>query len=267
VYAFRNGEGDHVKIGKTRNLKQRVKSLQVGHHNPLVLADCIEHEDYEEGEKHIHKLLESRRVRQPGNGSREHFLVNDVDLAEAFANTRTYLDVELPRERQVEKYEVLQAGTDILPATDEDLQVKDRLRELRAARAQLQPKKQRLDDEIREVQQRQRPERELLDRRLGELDAEEERLMTSVKLAIGPAAGIDGVASWESVHDPRRSFDEESLRANDPELFEEYRTIFDKGRFRREQPLVHESYMRVTTHREFLWVDDDNPASDTDAPA
>jgi hypothetical protein len=240
VYALRNGDGDHVKIGKTRNLKQRAKSLQVGHHKPLVFADCIEHEDYEEGEKHIHKLLKSRRVRQPGRGPREHFLVNDAELAEAFAKTRTYLDVELPRERQVEKYEVLQAGKDILPATDEDLRVKDRVRELRVARAHL-------------------------NRQLGELDAEEKRLMTSVKLAIGPAGGIDGVASWESVAG-RRRFDEESLKANDPEVFEAYLTAFDKSRFKQEQPGLHESYMRVTTHREFLWVDDDNPGSDTDAP-
>jgi hypothetical protein len=190
-------------------------------------------------------------------------IVNDAELTEAFAKTRTYLDVELPRKRQVEKYEVLQAGKDILSAADEHLRAKHCLRELRSARAQLQPEIERLDDEIRELQKRQRPERELLDRQLGALDAEENRLMTSVKLAIGPAGGIDGVASWESVPDSRRRFDKESLS---PELFEACRTAFDTPRFRQEQPRVHESYMRVTTHCEFLWVDDDSPTSDTDAP-
>jgi hypothetical protein len=45
-----------------------------------------------------------------------------------FAQTRKYLDDELPRKREVEKYEALQAGDNILPATDEDLEIKHRLR-------------------------------------------------------------------------------------------------------------------------------------------
>jgi hypothetical protein len=266
VYAFRYGDGDHVKIGKTRNLPQRAKSLQVAHHNSLVLTEFIEHEDYMEGEKYIHRLLESRRVRQSGNGSREHFCVNDAELTEAFAKTRTYLNDELPLERLVQEYAALPAGKDILPATDENLQAKQRLAELQAARAQLQPELDLLDGEIRRVQDQQRPERERLERQLDELDAEERRLMTRTKLAIGPAGGIYGVATWPSVPDRCRHFDQKSLEEHEPELYEAYLTAFDQPRFRQEQPAAYEDHMRVTTHREFRWADHDDTASDTDAP-
>ncbi len=82
---------------------------------------------------------------------------------------------------------------------------------------------------------RQSAERERLNRLFQEVDAEEDRLVTIVKLAIGPAAGIDGVATWESVADNSRHFDQEWLKADAPDLFETYRTAFDGARFRREQ--------------------------------
>jgi T5orf172 domain len=264
VYAFRYGDGDHAKIGKTSNLKQRSKSLQVAHHNPLVLAELIEHDDYKEGEKYIHKLLADRRVQRSGNGAREHFFVSDAELTEAFAQTRKYLDNELPREREVEKYQALQAGDNVLPATDEDLEIKHRLQELRAARARVLPELNRLDNELKQVEERQAPKRELIRRELTELAAAEDRLMTSIKLAIGPAAGIDGVASWLSVAN-RRRFDEESLRVAEPSLFEAYSTKFDQSRFRQDHPATYEAHMLATTSRKFRWVDDDDTVSDADA--
>jgi hypothetical protein len=122
------------------------------------------------------------------------------------------------------------------------------------------PELNRLDNELREVEKRQAPERELMHRQLTELAAEEDRLMTSIQLAIGPAAGIDGVASWQSVAN-RRRFDEESLRVAEPSLFEAYRTKFDQSRFREEHPATYKAHMRATTCRKFRWIDDDDTAS------
>ncbi len=254
VYAYRYGDGDHVKIGKTKDLSKRRQALQGAHHNPLVLVDSLEHDDYQEGERYIHQLLKSRRVKARGAGSREHFLVAGPELAEAFEETRNYLDRDLPRQRELAKYELLEASEDILPATEDMVQVKELLGELNAKRARLQPEWDRLDDEVRELQEKQWAERERLNRGFAELDAEEQRLMTTIKLAIGPAAGIDGVATWKSVRDRNRRFDPEWLKADDPELFEAYRTAFDTARFRKEQPTALEAHMRVTTHREFEWT-------------
>jgi hypothetical protein len=257
VYAFRYGDGDHVKIGKTNNLDMRRRGLQGAHHNRLVLAQSIEHDDYQEGEKYIHQLLAARRVQDAGAGSREHFLVPDAELAEAFEETRRHLDYELPRERQLPKYEALEAGEEILPATQEMLEVKSRSGEVRKTRAGLQAELDRLNDEANEAYQqvyrRQSSERERLDRLIRKLDVEKAELETTIKLAIGQAAGINGVATWKSVPDRNRRFDPEWVKADDPELFEAYRTAFDNSRFRKEQPAVYDAHMRVTTHREFEW--------------
>jgi len=264
VYAYRYGDGDHVKIGKTKDLNMRRRGLQGAHHNRLVLAESIEHDDYQEGEKYVHQLLAARRVQSAGAGSREHFLVPDAELAEAFEETRRYLDYELPRERQLPKYEALEAGEDILPATQEMLEVKSRSGEVRKTRAGLQAELGRLNDEANEAYQqvyrRQSSERERLDRLIHKLDVEEADLETTIKLAIGPAAGIDGVATWKSVHG-RRRFDPEWVKADDPELFEAYRTAFDNSRFRKEQPAVYDAHMRVTTHREFEWINEVDPGT------
>lgn len=267
VYAYRYGDGDHVKIGKTKDLNTRRRGLQGAHHNRLMLAESIEHEDYAEGEKYLHRLLADRRV-QAGAGSREHFVVTDAELAKAFKETRRYLDYELPRRRQLPRYEALDAGENILPATAEMLELRSRSREVRNTRADRQAELDRLDEEANKacerVLRRQSSERERLNREIHELDVEEAELQTTIKLAIGPAAGIDGVATWKSVRG-RRRFDAEWVKADNPELFEAYRTSFDSARFRKEQPAVYDAHMRVTTHRQFEWITE--MGQDTDEQA
>ena len=49
---------------------------------------------------------------------------------------------------------------------------------------------------------------------------------TTIKLMIGPAAGINGVATWKSVRDRNRRFDPEWLKSDEPDLFDAYRTRF-----------------------------------------
>jgi hypothetical protein len=226
----------------------------------LVLVEVIAHDDYEEGEKYLQKRLAAQRAR--GAGAREHYHVDPAELAEVFKETRRYLDEDLPRERQVATYAALEAGEDVLPATPDMFQVKQRLGELDAARASLQPEQDRLDAEIRELQKKQWADRQRLNRAFAELDAEKQRLATTAKLAIGPAAGIDGIASWESVRDRNRRFDPEWLKTDAPELFDAYRTAFDAARFRNEQVAAYQAHMRVTTHREFRWTYNEEPGTE-----
>jgi hypothetical protein len=265
VYAYRYGDGDHVKIGSAKDLDKRRRGLQGAHHNCLMLAESIEHDDYKEGEKYIHQLLAPRRVRSAGVGSREHFLVPDAELAEAFAGTRRYLDYELPRKRQLLEYEELEAGEDILSATQEILAVKDRSGEARKTRADLQAELDRLDDKANKayqrVYERQHSERHRLNRLIHTLNVQEAELETTIKLAIGAAGGIDGVATWKSVRG-RRKFDSEWVKADDPELFEAYRTAFDDRRFKQELPAVYEAHMRAKILREFEWIDEVDPGTD-----
>lgn len=269
VYAFRV-DPDHVKIGSTKNLNSRRQGLQGAHHHLLELVDSIEHDEYKEGERYLHQQLAPRRTQDEGVGSREHFRLSDEEVREAFNQTRRYLDLELPRRRELPKYESLEAGEDILPATEEMLGVKRRSDEVRATRASLQAEMDALDNEAtqayQQVYQRQWSDRERLNRLIHQADVEEADLETTIKLAIGAAAGIAGVATWKSVRDRRRRFDPEWVKADDPELFDAYRTAFDAARFKKEQPSVHEAHMRVTTHREFEWVDEVDPGTVERAP-
>jgi hypothetical protein len=266
VYAYRYGDGDHVKVGKTNNLNKRRQALQGAHHNPLVLVDSIEHVDYAEGERYLHKLLETRQVKGVGVGAREHFLVPADELTEAFEETRRYLELELPRRRELPKYEALEAGENMLPATEEMLEVKHRSEEVRATRARWQAQKDRLDDKARQawqlVIQQQWSERERLDRLIHEADVQEAELATTAKLVIGTAAGIDGIATWKSVRYGNRRFDPEGLKADEPELFDAYRTAFDAARFKRDHPALHEAHLIVKKRREFEWVDEAVPDTD-----
>ena len=52
------------------------------------------------------------------------------------------------------------------------------------------------------------------------------------------------------------------MKADDPEQFEAYRTAFDNSRFRKEQPAVYDAHMRVTTHREFEWINGADDGTD-----
>ena len=62
VYAFRHGHEDEFKFGQTSNLEQRLKSLQTGCPKPLTLFDCIETDDYKDGEKFILRRLAHKRL-------------------------------------------------------------------------------------------------------------------------------------------------------------------------------------------------------------
>ena len=79
--------------------------------------------------------------------------------------------------------------------------------------------------------------------------------MTAIKLAIGHAKGIEGVATWETGNS-RRAFNAEALKAVDPELYEIYLTKFDQARFRMERPDEYTSYQETNRVRHFQLMED-----------
>jgi hypothetical protein len=86
------------------------------------------------------------------------------------------------------------------------------------------------------------------------LEAEEARLEAAIKLAIGSAKGMEGVAIWET-GDSRRVFNNEALRAVDPELYEIYLTKFDQTRFRMERPDEYASFQQTKRVRNFRLIE------------
>ena len=186
VYAIRHGCEDMFKFGKTTNLEQRPKGLQIGNPEPLTVFASIETDDYGDGESFIHRRLASKR--RIG----EFFAVTADEASEAMQACRVFLEHELPRLKEerakVRELGALENGPEMLPSS-EDLVSK--YRELLKVRA----------DKAR-------------------IEIEEERLELAIKLAIGNAKGIDGVATWETRDSSR--FDVQRFKAEHPDQYASY---------------------------------------------
>lgn len=227
VYAFRHGHEDEFKFGQTTNLEQRRKTLQTGCPKPLALFDYLETDDYKDGEKFILRRLAHKRL------TGEFFAVTADEAREAMEACRAYLENELPRWREedheVDELSTIESGPEMLPTSEDVLEKYRQLLRLRA------------EKNLRKIE---------IDR----LEVEELRLETAIKLAIGPAKGIEGVATWET-GDSRRTFNSETLKAVNPELYEMYLTKFDQTRFRTERPDEYASYQHITRIRHFRLVE------------
>ena len=63
IYLIQAGEGGPVKIGVAKNPMERLRELQVGHSEKLVLIDCIDAFYSYENEQNLHHELEHLRIR------------------------------------------------------------------------------------------------------------------------------------------------------------------------------------------------------------
>ena len=229
VYFIRHGSLDEFKIGMTTNIEQRLKTLQTGSPRKLKLFEFIETSDARAGETYVHDLLKDRRLVG------ENFALSPAEARAAAARTRNYVDDELPRLQAVRdllaELKSAESTGQLLPSTDAVRAMHQRLLEL--------------DEDIAARNQE-----------LETLGAERRRLEDSVKLAIGVARGIEGVATWETT-DGRRRINPSLIKSDDPDLYEEYvRYVeqFDTPRFKREMPEVHASYQVTRRVRVFQLV-------------
>jgi hypothetical protein len=223
VYAFRHGHEDEFKFGQTTNLTQRLKSLQTGCPKQLTQFGCIETDDYRDGEKFILRRLAHKRL------TGEFFAVTADEAREAMEACRAYLENELPRWREedykVDELSTIESGPEMLPSSEDILGKYQQLIRLRA-------------------------EKNLIKIEIDRIAVEEARLEKAIKLAIGHAKGIEGVATWET-GDSRRAFNSEALKAMNPELYEMYLTRFDQTRFRMERPDEYASCQQTERIRHF----------------
>jgi len=228
VYSFRHGHEDEFKFGRTSNLERRRKSLQTGCPKPLTVFDFIETEDAKEGEKFVLDRLAHRRL------TGEFCAVTAEEATEAMTACRVYLERELPRLReqaqQITELSAIESGEEMLPSSQEVLGMYRQLLRLRA------------EKRLRTIE-------------LGRIEAEEGRLEATIKLAIGSAKGIEGVATWETGNS-RRAFNANVLKTTNPELYEMYSTAFDRARFRIERPEEYASCQQTKRVRQFRLVED-----------
>jgi hypothetical protein len=230
VYVFRHGDDDQFKIGRTANVEKRLKQLQTGSPKPLTVFDVIETADARDGEAFLHRRLAHKCLIG------ENFALTPDEIREAMGQARSLLD-ELPQRREtqerLEPLSSIESSDEMLPPTAELVEQRRRLLHIRIEKAR------RMAD-------------------IADLMLEEERLEAAIKLAIGVAKGIDGVATWQT-RDGRRRFDPEWLKADDPELYAAYLSYvpkFESARLKADDPEKYAARQVVHRVRSFRLMTD-----------
>ncbi|HUP22976.1 MAG TPA: GIY-YIG nuclease family protein [Thermoanaerobaculia bacterium] len=191
VYVLRSGESNLFKVGKAINVDRRGKELATGNPEPLILFDTIESEHASKSEAFLKERL---RLRRSHRSAAKEFYECDVDeLITAIEATREYERVVLARAGEVEQLSRQQSDGRILEPGARERELSTLLVAARQAE----------DDAKRE----------------------RERWELELKLVIGTASGLEGLATWKT--ESFRELDEKALKQAEPEIYE---------RFLREKP-------------------------------
>lgn len=190
IYAFRLGDNDLFKIGQTTlTPAKRRSSLQTAHDVALTLFDSIETDEQKAAEKYIKDTWAHRRST---TGGKEVFRLTETEAAQLFAQCREWLAEVLPKQRRTAELEALAPEATVLASDDTTVELREQWLKAR-------------EEEVRL--------RQALDRAA----AEREKVEIELKLAIGTASGINGVATWEAV--TRRRINPSLVEDREPDLF------------------------------------------------
>ena len=194
VYIFRNGDENLFKIGKSVDFEDRIRGLSTG--NPrLAVFDAIETEDEDEWETYLHRRLRSKRCR--GSSAQEFFEITTEALRIVIQEAREFLPSFLETRQAADCLSAEKSSDRMAAPSSEDLAVYQRLLE------------------VREQEDRCHYERLHLENKL--------------KLVIGTAAGLEGVASWKTL--VKQKFNQAAFKRDQAELYREYSTTVFERRF------------------------------------
>ena len=195
VYFLRNGNEKLFKVGRTSGeLEDLIRTLSRG--NPrLTLFDAIETEDSNECEKYLHQMLRSKRNRE--GSAQEFFETTPEALKLLIHEARAFLPEFLATRQAAARLADEKSDDQMVTPDEEDLALYKRLLEVR----------------------------EQHDRCV----YEQEHLENKLKLAIGTAAGLEGIASWKTRAE--RRFDVAAFREAESDLYEAYRKTSYQRRF------------------------------------
>jgi hypothetical protein len=194
VYCFQSGNFDRFKIGKTGGSEEkRRKTLQTGSFEKLTLYRKIPTENPKYLEKYIHQLLDPRR-----RDNTEFFNITAGELDAAVDQALSFFQDYHSAHSLAEALQKEKPDETVAEPTEEIRNIYRQLRELNK-------------------------ERFLIDERITLLE-------DKVKLAIGNARGMTGIASWKWVD--RLRFDEKRFKHEHADLHEEYRRNMGCREFR-----------------------------------
>jgi len=188
VYIFRHGKENKFKIGRTKKSANiRLKELQTG--NPdLTIFDVIETEYDTDIEKYIHRRLATRKIIN-GSSSDEFYAVSVAELQPIIAEAHDY-NCKMPTIEQAQE----------LGAEEPDGSIKE------PGNAAVS-----MHQELLEIEQE-----------MARLDARVEYLVAGIKITIGAASALRGIASWQAVMSNR--FNAAAFKVDHPDIFEKYRS-------------------------------------------
>jgi hypothetical protein len=183
VYIYRSGDGDVFKIGKAKNVDQRIKTHATGNPEPLTEFDVIETEHYSQCETYLHHRLRSKRSTR--SGSTEWFEVDPVELRAVVADARHYANEVVSTMAEAHALSESECDDRMLEPTDEVMETYCRLVKLRE------------DHDT--------------------LGFEKDYLEAKLKVFIGTASGIERVADWKTTVAHR--LDGERFKAEQPDVY------------------------------------------------
>lgn len=186
VYIFRSGTENLFKIGRTVDVKRRGRQLATGNPHPLTEFACIETEYASECEKYLHQRLRTKRSRR--SEAKEFFEIDPSELEQLLRDADRHVGDHVPVVRDA-----------------------DRLAKLESDGTMMEPEAPEREKYLRLLEVREAEDG---------LAIERERLEAELKLAIGSAAGLDGIATWKS--HVKRELDIEALKMDHPALYKEY---------------------------------------------
>jgi transcriptional regulator of heat shock response len=186
VYVLQSGDENVFKIGKAVDLERRMKNLATGNPHPLTLYRSIETEHAAECETYLHHRLRSKRSTR--SDAKEFFDVEPSELEALLRDARAYVEDFLPRKAEAERLCHEQSDSRVIEPTETQQETYRRLLKAREEH--------------------------------DALALECERLETELKLAIGTAAAMDGVASWKT--QTMHKFDSTRFSEEHPEMYEEF---------------------------------------------
>jgi hypothetical protein len=183
VYILRSGSEDVFKIGHTRgDVEARIKNLATGNPHTLTRFDVIETDHCTLCETYLHRRLRTKR-----RGG-EFFAVDPHELQQVIQEAREFISEYVPQQSEVE---VLASGTSderVIEPGEREWEMYRRLLDVRQA--------------------------------LDELDLERNQLEMSLKLTIGTASGLLGIATWKTQE--KVVLDAEALKVAEPDLYKRF---------------------------------------------
>jgi hypothetical protein len=191
VYFLRSGSTNLFKIGRTDpGVDARIKQLATGNPHRLTRFDVIETQHESLCETYLHRTLRSRKYLDAGG--REFYEITPEELRSVISDAREFLAEFIAKQEEAKRLAEEESDGVLLKPGDTEWSV---YYELVAAR----------EEEDRAKYLRQHFENEL-------------------KIAIGRADGLDGIATWRTQLTER--LDQAAFKTAEPDLFQRYaRTV------------------------------------------